>query len=770
MADIYIRYDLGGTLVKRQQEEMENVIEQVKIFLPKLVEACAYVAELILEPLTKQGWEQFGDVVEGIDDLYKTLKILNDDMSQTNTFNALKSCIVRAVLPLSEMFQSMNLFMDQEDYRGASDSIRFELLPLLYQLDLELGEEKDIIEQRFKANIELLKRRFPKMYIQIESLTRDRSRYQITYAKNGSPNLYMINHDNKELYLYSNYDPAYETKRWAEKTSIKDENELHVFIYGFGYGYHAQSYGELHPDHRLYIYEPDVQVLLAAMEAVDLSVIFEQLNIADFVIGTNKEQRDRMFYRFLKYMKGEPELIALPVYDKIMSLDIQQFARDAEIAILHYKSSISTNEKFGMEWVTNSMYNLAHTLSSPSILGLKDQLSGMTAVVVGAGPSLEADIDYLRRIKKHAFIIAAGSTIQSLLYYGIKPHLIVSIDGGEANYNVFNNLDSTTIPLLYAPMINYRIIDKKSDSLFHVYLNNDFSIKHFMSLLSEDPIFQSTLSVTGTAIQAAIYMGIKEIVFTGQDLSYPNENMYAPGAQHIPKDQINSIIGSLELSVTNVHGIENRTNEAMMLTLADIEDLLSIHPDVRFINTTQMGAKINHTVTEPMEGVLDRLQDICLEEDFFIKKITNLQKYTEVRINKVYKYISILPEEMDIFEKRLKKINLQIETLLELCRIKKEKCLKTFAAIDAEWKEIVHSNPFKGLYLKVCRNDLFEFERDLPKLANESNLIKKAELARDIMQPLVKKMIRLAPELKEIVNETKRRVEVSIMGRETGGI
>ncbi|WP_042170055.1 6-hydroxymethylpterin diphosphokinase MptE-like protein [Paenibacillus gorillae] len=744
----------------QQLIDVDNTIEQLRIYLPNLIEACEFVSDLIIQPLSEKTWENFGIIVDSMDDLYRTLNDLNESMEQAAAFYAIQPNIVRTITGLSDHFGQMNACMDKENYRDASDSLRYELTPLFRQLAADLGEQRSVLEERYKKNLDFLKSTQPKLYEQVSSFTRERNQCQIMYSKNGQPNLCLITDETNPLYLYSQYDPSQEVRYWREQLELESDNHSDTFFYGFGLGYHVESYAEMYPEHRLSIYEPDVQVLLASMEVIDLSEVFQRLNIIDFVIGTDKEQRDRMFYRFLKQMKGEPELLALPIYDKVKGLNKEQFSKDAATAIMNYKSAVSMNDKYGVQWVENSMYNLAKVLKTPSILGLRNKLEGKKAVIVGAGPSLEADIKSLRRLKNHAFIIAAGSTIQSLLHYGIVPHLIVSIDGAEANYKVFKDLDIKGIPMLYAPMIQYRIIDSKSDHLFHVRLNNDATLNQLMDVTNEEPVFQSNLSVTGTAIQAAIYMGCKEIIFTGQDLSYPGELMYASGAKHVDRQQNDLTIQGAERLVENVRGTMNRTTDAMMLTLADIEELLENNSDIHFINTTQMGAVIKHTVSQSMEEILRHLEDNSrLDEDFFLKEMDHLKPYDAERINKIESIIMQLPEEMLLIEERLTRVNLKISKLSELSRVNPRKCADFFTAIDAEWKLIINSWPFKAIYITVCRNAVIEFERNFSEFVKQTNLIKKAALAVEVMQPLVRQMLEKSTELKLIVNETKRRVE-----------
>src|SRR5690606_38331900 len=119
----------------------------------------------------------------------------------------------------------------------------------------------------------------------------------------------------------------------------------------------------------------------------------------------------------------------------------------------NHLSELSFEYEFGTLPYRNSIRNLEVVRKSTSIKALKDLYKGCTALVVGAGPSLELDIPQIKENYDRLFIIAAGSSIQSLLYYGIKPHLIVSIDPAEINGKVFENVDTSNVPLVYVPQI-----------------------------------------------------------------------------------------------------------------------------------------------------------------------------------------------------------------------------------------------------------------------------------------------------------------------------
>ncbi|WP_162848597.1 6-hydroxymethylpterin diphosphokinase MptE-like protein [Paenibacillus nanensis] len=743
--------------------EVEDTLDQVREFMPKLIQACDSVEQLLYKPVTESTWQQFGEIVEGMDDLYRTLNAIYSETNTIKSYKALAISIEQTVLALSENFQLLNNCMDDDNYTGASDIIRFELIPLFQQLTCILGDERTVVEQRFYRNMTFLKSAFPDVYKVLENEKQDNSNYQITCSHNGCPNIGMVDDNDRLIYLYSQYDPVSEAERWSMKISANAGEKTYVLMYGLGLGYHAEAYSKAFPEHRLTIYEPDKHLLLTAMQRIDLRKLFDRLNIDHFVVGNEAVQRKRLFYRFLRYMKGTPDIVAVPLYYRINKSDMEQFSSDAQTTILHYQGEVQIYDKFGWEWMTNSVYNMGATLVSPSILGLKNKFEGLPAVIVGAGPSLAEDIEVLRKLKDHALIIAAGTTIQSMLHFGIEPHLIVSMDGSEANYRAFKNLNINHIPLLYTPMVKYKIIDDHPDLLLNVHFTNDFVTKYLMDLDGTDPVFPPNNSVSGTAIQAAIYMGCKEIIFTGQDFSYPGGDLYAPGARHFSKEESNSIVSRSELYIENVQGEQNRTTYSMKSTLADIENLLSHYtPDIRFVNTSKQGAKIKHTEWESLQHVWERYNEKHVNPDFFVREMEKIEKHPGERVAEIRARFKKLPNEIKECRDLLKDIEKLIETTVVTSRQNQEKCRKAFVAIDTKWKQVVASVPFKALFFTLFKNLLHQFERDLPELFEETNWIRKSELAQEIMKPLIQEMLSRMPELLSIVEEGLRRVEARV--------
>lgn len=428
---------------------------------------------------------------------------------------------------------------------------------------------------------------------------------------------------------------------------------------------------------------------------------------------------------------------------------------------MYYVTSLQSYRRFGMEWLRNRMSNLPVLLETPSLRNFKGLLSGKTAVVVGAGPSLEADIPVLKELKRHALIIAAGSSIQSLLHYGIVPHLVVFIDGGEVNLKIYGNPVIRDIPLLFAPMAQRKVIESRDKrNTIHFYLQEDFATQYLLGVNEDDPCFEVLPSVTGNAIVAAIYLGCTEIVLAGQDMSYPDGRMYAQGASHFTKEEQQQFIDDATYTLENVSGGLNPATHGMVVTLASIEELLSKYPDITFTNTTRYGAKINYTHWEPMEAVLQRLRNEEMP-DRVIEDLLDKHAvlYDEERKTQTETKLSLLPVQLEELEKRLESISGMLEQLPELSQTQSPLCITCMQDIELEWGKVISSIPFMILMVTAVMNVIRNFDRDRPQLERETSVERKAELFVKVLGPLVEEMRASLPELKEMINTAVERTE-----------
>ncbi len=90
-----------------------------------------------------------------------------------------------------------------------------------------------------------------------------------------------------------------------------------------------------------------------------------------------------------------------------------------------------TMDEFNMLW-----HSWQSLLTAPRVLRLSPERIHKPFVVVASGPSLDEAIEDIKSIKDTHYIIAAGSSIRTLLRHGIKPDVLVLLERGT--YEVEN--------------------------------------------------------------------------------------------------------------------------------------------------------------------------------------------------------------------------------------------------------------------------------------------------------------------------------------------
>jgi hypothetical protein len=126
-------------------------------------------------------------------------------------------------------------------------------------------------------------------------------------------------------------------------------------------------------------------------------------------------------------------------YDKMRNELLRQYLVVRPLMEVNVRTSINIQQ--------NSFTNLAHMATSPDVGELKDQFKDVPFILIGAGPSLDESIDFLRKVQDKAIIVASNSPYRKLINSGIRPHLVVTADPMEPTLAGFQNVKLDHVPL-----------------------------------------------------------------------------------------------------------------------------------------------------------------------------------------------------------------------------------------------------------------------------------------------------------------------------------
>lgn len=462
-----------------------------------------------------------------------------------------------------------------------------------------------------EKNRRLLGRKFPYLFKEIDQNgAAEEIEVEVTRSKTGLP-VARVNRMNRRLYLNSVYDPEAEAGRWID-SRVRPETECLV-ICGGGFLYHLKALLQRGIYKKIIVYEPSPVILRSCLQAIDL----DQFPKGDYLLltGINTELNTGLIMQYLGtdlgFRANTLQIEVLPSYAGIFHQEIAGLQEKLKHILRVIQMNLTTNATYNEQWLANSFMNLRPAVSAPVVRHFLNQFTGVPAIIVSAGPSLERNIHLLREVKEKAVIICAGSSIRAMLHHGVIPHFLMVIDGHQINAMIYNDLDLKDVCLVHSLRTYPPVVENFRGK--RVFMRTD--VEGFPDILS--PLYQgreigtiaSAFSVSCSCLDLAVKMGCNPVVLIGQDLSYTGNKRYAEGQlgshqffvseNHMPKF---SMIGK------DIYGQDVLTDKPFMEIKFVFERLINhTHPGkAEFINATEAGLPILGTSNLKLAEVIGK--------------------------------------------------------------------------------------------------------------------------------------------------------------------
>lgn len=194
-----------------------------------------------------------------------------------------------------------------------------------------------------------------------------------------------------------------------------------------------------------------------------------------------------------------------------------------ELESIKHKTSVSLSRK---PFVTRQIENLSENSIPAQIL--KDKFNNKTCVILGGGPSLDDNINWVKENQEDIIVIAVSRIANKLLHEGILPHIVLSVDPHDVSFDVSKEMLDLPDSVLF---LHSNFCAPKLTAQWHgksLYFGKHAPWK---SKTNQENILLSGPTVTNAAIAAAIEFGFKQILLTGVDLCYASDGKtYASGS------------------------------------------------------------------------------------------------------------------------------------------------------------------------------------------------------------------------------------------------
>jgi len=454
----------------------------------------------------------------------------------------------------------------------------------------------------FDINMECIKTNREHMYKAIRdfdsSISTNRLSEIKTVPTRAGGQAVIIKYLSMEYRLNSLYDSSAEANQWVEQYQFKNLHNV-VPMFGFGNGEFARAIiGKMREDDNLLIYEPCADIFLHVLHNYDITDIISNSRVNLAVEKMNEFDFHSLLQGITNITNVRNQTICIyPQYDKIFPESCMSFWKEIKDNYQNVQVNINTGIMFGKNFIDNTIKNLRYLSSINTIVELKEVIPrDIPAIIVAAGPSVERQIEELKKIKGRAVIIAVDRILDYLLDEGLEPDFIMTLDPIKP-IEYFSRRTDLTIPLLYFSEANYKIIEIHKGK--KILCNSPmFLDKMFTDHNKIPPKMNSSASVATAAFTACVELGFKNIVLVGQDLAFDGTHTHAGGIAE-------KIVEPEEIMVEDINGNMIKSRYDWKLFITWYKDFLTYYPKLTVIDAKDKGAKIKGTIVMPLHDAAD---------------------------------------------------------------------------------------------------------------------------------------------------------------------
>lgn len=455
-----------------------------------------------------------------------------------------------------------------------------------------LEKNKGVLQERYPELLKLIEKDpDSRETLEIECIEARDGLRALTVTKNGEKHR-----------LNSAYRPGQEAAKWVEQYKLKNINVI-VLMFGLGNGIFVKELlKNMEKDGELFVVEPSIELFRFVLDQEDITEILGDERFHLYVgDGSEQELKDETASLVNWNNISTQVSCAHPEYRKLFNEAYHKFwdvlDRINDVVI----TQANTNANFAYKAVENVLHNLPFIKESNYITELMGKMSEkMPAIIVAAGPSLDKNIDQLKKAKGKAFIIATDTAVKILENRKISYDCMITVDPGKPAWYLTEYPGCVDVPLFLEADSQWEIAGfhqgRKIWMPGSIYVQNLYT-EHGL----EFPPYNVGGSVATAAFMLAVLLGLKNIILIGQDLAYEGDKTHAGGFE----DHILNEDDGIQM-IDGIYGDPVRSRRDWVFFLKWYEEIIEQNPELNVIDATEGGALIHGSKVMDLSDAIDK--------------------------------------------------------------------------------------------------------------------------------------------------------------------
>ncbi len=340
----------------------------------------------------------------------------------------------------------------------------------------------------------------------------------------------MVKSDGREVPLHSKVNPERDSELLKEKLDPSRYDFL--IILGVGLGYHCLPLKNCIDRYKRVILVDILDGIDGAIARNRLTSFLLNSPRITLVTGKTAAEVERILTEYLDMdaIRGI-SVLEHPASIRLFNDYYSVIKKSIDKIISIKAGNKATRQAFGARFLSNILLNLILVKNTRPVRYLFNAFQNYPAIIAGSGPSLDDDIDMIRRHQDRFFIISVDSALPALQGNGIYPDIVISIDPQPYVQEHFQNCDCSTALAVHSISSHPSLVKRLQGYL-------TLNTHPFSQIAAEvygdrvGTIDSGTGSVAGDAINLAVKCGFSRIGLTGLDFSFSGFAIYARGTAY----------------------------------------------------------------------------------------------------------------------------------------------------------------------------------------------------------------------------------------------
>ncbi len=406
-----------------------------------------------------------------------------------------------------------------------------------------------------EKNLDCIGRYNPKLKEELSNLKVLTNNFELTETEAKEPNLSF-----NGLPLHSVQNAETEAKN-IFNSATNSPTSMHV-VFGIGLGHLFKEFCEQSKG-KVIVYEPNLEILRVTLELVDFSKELFKPN----VIITSDLESFKQFFMTNYIYKANATFVFLNSYRQLYSDHINDIFRQIELITGLCMSEYNTLKNGIANSAQMVLKNLPYTLNEIPLIEFQNTFKGKTALIVSAGPSLDLNIETIKKNCDKVVVFCVGTALKALIKNGIRPDFLNIMEVNDVSGQI-EGIDLSDMNLILEPYTNNIFHRTKTKTKLLFATNNAHSNICWANLTNTDiSQYEAKGTVSYEALASAKILGFQKIILVGQDLAYANNQCYSKDSAYSELTcTINPETQKFEVKIDN---LDNYVNSLLPTTGKD---------------------------------------------------------------------------------------------------------------------------------------------------------------------------------------------------------